>query len=243
MRAILTYHSIDSSGSPVSVDAAAFARHVDFLAAGRVAVLPLVELLASPPARDAVAITFDDGFENLASVAWPRLRERGLPATLFVVTDRAGGDNAWGGYDEPGIPRLPLLGWDALGALADEGLELGAHSRTHPHLESLDDARQEDEIAGSAAELERRTGRRPETFCYPYGTFDERAVRRAATSYRAACTTELAALPAAPDPHRLPRLDAYYYRAPGRLEAWGTPAFHAHLWLRRQARRARALLR
>ena len=45
MRAILTYHSIDGSGSPVSVDEAAFRRHVDWLASGAVDVVPLERIL------------------------------------------------------------------------------------------------------------------------------------------------------------------------------------------------------
>ena len=96
MRAILTYHSIDSSGSPISIDAQSFQRHVDFLASSKLKVVPLSEIV-SDSVEDALAITFDDGVVNFAAQAWPRLRDRGLPATLFVVTGRVGKDNAWGG--------------------------------------------------------------------------------------------------------------------------------------------------
>ncbi len=243
MRGILTYHSVDPSGSPISIAPEDFERHAAWLASGAVRVVPLAELLALPDDADACALTFDDGFESFAAEAWPRLRDRGLPATMFVVTGRVGTDNAWGGVDEPGIPRLPLMDWDALGRLAEEGLELGAHGRTHPHLDQLDDAAQADEIAGSADDLERRTGARPTTFCYPYGDLDARAVALARAHFARACTTELRALSAADDACRLPRLDAYYYRAPGTLEAWGSPAFRARLWARRAARDLRRRLR
>jgi peptidoglycan/xylan/chitin deacetylase (PgdA/CDA1 family) len=242
MRAILTYHSIDASGSPISVDEAAFAKHVRFLTSGRVRVVSLAELEHRSAPLDAVAITFDDGLANFAQHAWPLLREHGLPVTLFVVTRRAGQDNAWGDVRHPGVPDFPLLGWDALAKLAEEGVELGGHSRTHPHLESLPDGELEAEIAGCALDIAERTGRRPTSFCYPFGTFDGRAVACAARSYLRSCTTELRALSIDDAPHRLPRLDAYYYREPGRLEAWGSAAFRRHLWVRGTARKVRALL-
>ena len=46
MRAILTYHSIDSSGSPISLSEEAFRAHVRFFGSGRVAVVPLADLPA-----------------------------------------------------------------------------------------------------------------------------------------------------------------------------------------------------
>jgi hypothetical protein len=48
MRAILTYHSIDDSGSPISVDRAAFREHVTFLASGAVRVTDIAGVLAQP---------------------------------------------------------------------------------------------------------------------------------------------------------------------------------------------------
>ena len=242
LRAILTYHSIDDSGSPISLDAATFARHVEFLASGKVEVVPLERLAQVPDERHAAAITFDDGFDNFARLAWPLLRERRLPATLFVATARAGSDNAWSGSDVPGIPRLPLMDWSALRRLASEGLALGSHSRTHPRLTKSSPADLEHELAGSASDLEREIGARPRSFCYPYGDLDERVAAAARRHYTLGCTTELAALGAAPDPLLLPRLDAFYYRSPGRLEAWGSSSFRLHLGLRAAARRARAWL-
>ena len=241
MRAILTYHSIDASGSPISVDAPAFQRHVDFLASGKVKVVPLSSILTHSGA-DVVALTFDDGLSNFASEAWPRLRERELPATLFVVTAQVGKDNAWQGRRDSRVPHSRLLSWDELGNLATEGLELGAHSRTHPHLEQLSDANLVDEIEGSADDLLRFAGTRPNSFCYPYGTLDERAVTRVAAVYRQACTTDLSILDGRQSAHRLPRLDAFYLRGRGRLESWGELRFRARIQILRAARNLRARL-
>jgi peptidoglycan/xylan/chitin deacetylase (PgdA/CDA1 family) len=162
MRAILTYHSIDSSGSPISVAPDAFARHVVWLASGRVSVEPLAAIVqggdCAADGRDRVALTFDDAFENFGTVAWPRLRASGLPATVFVVSEHVGGTNRWDGVPAPGIPELPLLSWDALGACAAAGADIGAHSRTHPHLPDLPAAARQDELA-TATRLSRATPR------------------------------------------------------------------------------------
>ena len=242
MRAILTYHSIDPSGSPVSLDEGAFRRHVQWLASRRVQAVPLDWILRVPAERDAVALTFDDGFVNFADVAWPLLRHHDLPVTLFVATDRAGGDNRWDGRAQRGIPSLPLLGWDALARMVEKGLTLGSHSRTHRKLTELDDASLAEEVDGSAAEIERRTGVRPASFCYPFGQLDERVRQAVARTYALACTTELRVLAADDDPHRLPRLDVHYYRSAARLEAWGSAGFRRHLWVRSRARALRQAL-
>jgi len=242
VRAILTYHSIDASGSPISIDAASFGRHLDFLASGRVRVVPLEQVL-EVSSGDALAITFDDGLANFASEAWPRLRERGLPATLFVVSGQVGSDNAWQGRHDARVPRLKLLDWEELGKLAADGLELGSHSRTHPHFDTISEAQLVDELEGSAEDLLRLAGSRPQSFCYPYGSLDERSVARVARTYRRACTTELALLEESDCVHRLPRLDAFYFRGPGRLEAWGEFSFRVRIPLLRTARNLRAKLR
>jgi peptidoglycan/xylan/chitin deacetylase (PgdA/CDA1 family) len=242
MRAILTYHSIDRSGSPISVAPEEFRRHAAWLASGRVRVLPLADLAELAPDADAVALTFDDGFANFASEAAPLLAAHGLPATLYVVAGHVGGDNAWGGQSDPRVPRLPLLDWPALGRLAEQGVELGAHTRTHPHLTRVDADALEDELAGAAEAVRAETGRMPKSIAYPYGDVDARVAAAAGRRFGLGVTTELRALAAGEDSLRLPRLDMFYLRAPGRLEAWGTPRFAQRLWLRARARGLRALL-
>lgn len=241
MRAILTYHSIDPSGSPISISADAFRAHVRFLSSGAVPVVPLADL-PSRTAEPAVALTFDDAFANFADVALPLLRDHALPATLFVVSDRVGGDNEWGGHPVAGIPTLPLMDWDQLGAAASSGVEIGAHTRTHPDLAAVEATRLEDEVSGCADAIAARTGKRPASFAYPYGAVTEAAATVARRTYRQSCTTDLRALAPGDDLALLPRLDAYYFREPGQLEQWGTPRFRRRLWLRAQGRRVRRFM-
>ncbi len=242
VRGILTYHSIDDSGSVISIDPATFRSHVKWLASGEVQVASLERLHTLPADRHAVAITFDDGFQNFADVAWPLLKQHQMPVTVFVVTQRVGTNNAWGGKDERGIPTLPLMTWDTIRALVDEGLTLGSHGRTHARLPRLDDAALAEEIRRSADDIHRATAIRPGSFCFPFGEFDGRAVALARANYDVAVTTELATVPGKPDLHQLPRLDAYYYRRAGRLERWGSRSFDRYVSMRRLARNVRRLL-
>ena len=239
MKAILTYHSIDASGSVISVSEESFARHVEWLASGRVRVTTVEELLLLPDSADAVALTFDDGLRNFGDIAAPLLARHALPSTLFVVSDHVGRTNAWGGFGDPGVPILPLLDWDDLGRLAEQGVTLGAHTRTHPRLPTLAADDLADEICGAAQSIERHTGTAPLGFAYPYGNVSDDAASLVGTFYRWGCTTDLRTLREVEERSRLPRLDMYYFRERGRLESWGTTRFNYYLKLRSQARRIR----
>jgi len=241
VRAILTYHSLDDSGSVISVPPAVFARHVKWLRSGRVRVTSIPELLALPADVDAVALTFDDGFCNFAADAAPLLS--GVPVTLFVVSDHVGRSNEWGGRPARGIPTLPLLDWPALGRLADSGVTLGAHSRTHPDLTTISPAAIDDELAGCAEQLHRHTGVAPDLFAYPYGSVTPTVAAAVAAKFRWACTAELRQLHGHESMAELPRIDMFYFRRPGRLESWGSPGFHAYLAARRLLRSGREMAR
>lgn len=208
-----------------------------FLQGGRVKVVPLEDLVAATDAHDLVAITFDDGFANLDDHL-PALA--GLPATLFIVTEHVGGHNDWGGRRAPGIPHLPLLSWEQLGKWMRQGLRIGAHTRRHPHLPTMGDAELADELEGGLDRIRAELGVRPATFAYPFGAHDARVADAVRSRFREACTTELRFLQPGDDRATLPRLDMFYLRRPGQLEAWGSAAFRSRIRLRSLARRARA---
>lgn len=243
MRAILTYHSIDPSGSPVSCHPDAFARHVSWFASGRVRVTTIDELLQLPAGTDAVALTFDDGFTNFRDRAAPSLIDHGFPVTLFVVADRVGKVNSWDAGPRRNTPELPLLDWPALVRLQERGVTVGAHGMTHRSLTGLDPAAVEDEVRGSADQIEQQLGRRPSVFAYPYGHWNAEIAQKVAQTFRWACTVAFRTLRAAEEPVALPRLDMYYFQEPGSLDGWGTDWFKARIRLRHGLRRARAMSR
>jgi peptidoglycan/xylan/chitin deacetylase (PgdA/CDA1 family) len=242
MKAILTYHSVDESGSVVSIDERTFARHVRWLAASHVRVLPLDELPGARDDEDAVAMTFDDGLESFGRIAAPLLLEHGLPATLFVVTDAVGSTNQWRGRGDPGIPVQPLLDWSALGRLAAQGITLGAHTSTHLNLATAEPDDAEHEIVDSKARLARELGIVATTFAYPYGGVSQAARDVVAREFRYGVTTRLATLSTHDHPALLPRLDSYYFRTPGTLESWGTKRFRLRMGILAGARSVRGSL-
>ena len=239
MKAILTYHSIDDSGSVISVSRARFAEHVRWLAAGHVRVLSVPDLIAAPRGQPAVALTFDDAFANFATDAWPLLRGHGMPATMFVPTGFVGASNSWDAMPGGAMPQLKLMDWPTLARLRTDGLTLGAHTRSHPDLRRLPDGQLRDEIAGSFEDLTRETGQAAEGFAYPYGYHDDRVTDAVRQTCAWACTTSLAPLRGGENAHRLPRLDAYFLRGPGSLRRFGTIAFELYMSGRAAIRRFR----
>lgn len=239
MRAILTYHSIDDSGSVISIAPAVFRRQLDWLASEGVMVVSLDALMTLPNDAQAVAITFDDGLASTMTEAAPLLAERGWPATQFVVTQRVGLDNEW---RPAGRRRVPTLAWGDLARLASSGWEIGAHTRSHPHLTECGEADLIDEVAGSAADLKAQFGAAPRWFAYPYGSHDHRVREVAATVFSGACTTDLRSMGVAEDRMRVPRLDAYYLIEPVRRLGWGSAAFRGYLAGRRLMRAVRERL-
>lgn len=242
MKAILAYHSIDPSGSVISIHPDAFDRHLRAFERHGVRVAGLETLLSLDDDAHAVALTFDDAFENFATVAWPRLRDRGFTATVFVPTAFAGRTNGWTGGRRLQVPRLPLLDWAALARLAGDGVEIGSHTRSHPDLRTLDAGALLDEIEGAAEMIRAETGTHPVSFAYPFGFLDDAVAAAVARVHDRACTMEHRALRTAEDPLRLPRLDVFYLRRPESLPAWGSILFRGRIWARARARAVRATL-
>ena len=213
MRAVLMLHSVDSSGSAISLAAAELRGLLDLVRASGHRIGTLREVLESP-ARDTIALTFDDGMASLASEAAPLLSAEGATATLFLTTGYVGRDNHWPSQPTS-APRLPMLGWDQVEALHAAGWAIEAHSLSHPDLRTLSDDALAEQLEAPQREIARRLGRSPNAFAYPYGLLDQRVVDAVGQHYRDAFTTRMAVLPAAGlDPLRVPRVDSYYLRHP-----------------------------
>ncbi len=236
--AILTYHSLDSSGSVISVAPDTFRRHMELLAEYRIPVVPLSRIRQTDR---AVSITFDDGFANLEQHAIPLLAEYRFPATVFLVSGFCGHKNDWLGQS-PAVPRLPLLSWPTVQSLSSPLLEWGAHTVTHPNLANVSPATVEKEIRESRQAIEDRTGASVRAFAYPYGSVTPAAHAVASAQFETACGTRLRYLEPQGDPFHLPRLDAYYFRDPERLKTVLGRTGPAYIGLRRSLREGRAWL-
>jgi peptidoglycan/xylan/chitin deacetylase (PgdA/CDA1 family) len=120
--------------------------------------------------RRPVMITFDDAYANVAEHALPVLRRLGLTATVYVVTARIGASSAWD--VAKGLTTLRLMDPEQIQHWAGEGIEFGAHGRTHVNLTTLNGSQLAEEVEGSADDLADLLGVRTISFAYPYGSHD-----------------------------------------------------------------------
>ena len=188
---VLMYHSIEPQGqrppTEWAVTAKNFRKQIQFLKEegwNTACVSDLVHAETLPPRT--VVLTLDDGYSNNFEYGFRPLLEHGMRATWFIVTRDIGKQSSW---PDPGEPTRSLLNGRHLRQMAEAGMEIAAHTRTHPHLPSLDVAGIWEEVSSSKKELEDILGQSVTSFAYPYGEFNEdcvTAVKKA--GYRVACT-------------------------------------------------------
>lgn len=115
------------------------------------------------PAKPFI-VTFDDGYADFASNAWPILARLGVPATVFVVASKLGRTNDWDSEE----PQTPLLGPAAIRDLEAEGVEFGGHGFTHVALARVSPNEAREEIVRCHGALVGLLSRPPAVFAYPY---------------------------------------------------------------------------
>ena len=192
---VLLYHSISHDPPawirPYSVTPETFARQLELIAESGATGLSVGRYASGlstgePLPEQAVVITFDDGLADFRNQALPALRRAGLPVTLFVTTGFL--DGQAGG--EGGVARPPGI-WLDLASVLDlhaEGVEIGAHSHSHPHLDTLSVEAARVEIARPKEMLEGLIESPVVSYAYPHG-FHSPAVRRLVREcgYTSAC--------------------------------------------------------
>jgi peptidoglycan/xylan/chitin deacetylase (PgdA/CDA1 family) len=209
---ILMYHEVaecpPAATRRLSVAPASFDEQLAFLADEGFTGMTLSALAqafetgAPLPARPVV-ITFDDGYAGVARQAWPLLKKHGFPATVFVTT----GWISDAGPHAAGAPLGEMLAWDQIRELAAAGIEMAAHSHSHPQLDQLDDRALSHELRHSRELLEDGLGAPVRTLAYPYGYASKR-VRLATRAAGYSCAAAVRNVRATPfeDLYMLPRL-------------------------------------
>jgi peptidoglycan/xylan/chitin deacetylase (PgdA/CDA1 family) len=150
-----------------------------------VSVGELLRRVKGGNAANLVGLTFDDGYKDFLTDAIPVMEKFGFRGTVFAVAGKV--ENDWEHAYRP-RPQMELLSADQLRAVRERGMEVGAHSVTHPRLAELGPDLLEQEVGGSRRILGELLGEEVQGFCYPYGSLDAAAlasVRKA--GYRYAC--------------------------------------------------------
>lgn len=243
---VLTYHAIARGPAPLFIEPDLFADHLDRIAASGATVLTVCDLAAALrsgtlPDR-VVALTFDDGFADVAETAAQLLAERGLPATMFCVADHVGGVSDWA-TQPPSAPRLPLAGAGTLTALVAAGWEIGSHGATHAPLSRLTRDLRRHELERSRSRLEELLGEPIRSFAYPYGAVPDTGTQELrAAGYDAGCTTYVALATSTTSPFAISRVDAHYLRRGAQLTAVLEGRAPGYLAARRLAARVRRVV-
>lgn len=214
---ILQYHHIgDEFPVSTSVSLERFERHLKSIEDHGFTVVALPDLVArlrDGQLREAtdkqVAITFDDAYISVLTRAYPLLKARGWPFTVFVNT--ASVDSGTGG----------VLSWSQLKSMT--GVSIANHTRTHAHLirrlsgetDALWEVRIRQEIEQAESRIEQQTGQSHRLLAYPYGEYDWALLELVGAMGYAAVGQQSGAVGQLSDLRALPRFPfAGHYGAP-----------------------------
>lgn len=200
---VLMYHRVlpadavpDDIKPGMYVTTDTFAKHLDYLASHHevVSLDDIYEWLAGRRqfSRIPCAITFDDGWEDNYTHAFPLLRGHRMTATIFVITDQLG--------------RAHMMTWSQVREMEQTGISFGSHTATHPVLTALDEPAVRDELTRSWARLQDEVRRPSRWFCYPKGAYNNLSLGVARELYAAALSTEEGPIARGDDLHHLQRI-------------------------------------
>ena len=161
---VLNYHQIQNSPTSLSIPPADFDEQMHYLYShGYVSITPdelysgLNGEIELPP--KPVLITFDDGYADNYTNAFPILKYYGMRATIFVIPAFVG---VYSNY----------LTWDEMREMEDNGITIESHTMHHYKLEELPDDEIRSELLNSKLKIEEELGHPVEFLAYPTGTYN-----------------------------------------------------------------------
>jgi peptidoglycan/xylan/chitin deacetylase (PgdA/CDA1 family) len=250
---ILMYHSISETSETgvapyfrVCTAPAIFAQQVSFLAEAGYKSLTLAEaqkaLQSGVDLEKAVVITFDDGFRDFYTHAFPVLNRHGFSATMFLPT-------AYIAEERRSFKGRECLTWREVHEMRRAGMQFGSHTVNHPKLVELGWKEVEMELRDSKAEIEAKLGEAVETFAYPYAFPQANAEfsagfrqRLQEAGYRFCVTTEVGCVRRGDDALRWKRLPANSCDDASLLEAKLSGAYDWLAWPQRAVKTMKATL-
>jgi len=179
---ILMYHSIPDKADNIMdpyydlrVPIDSFTAQMQFLHDNSYNVIDLgqyvrVRAAAEALPAKAVAITFDDGYQDNYSNAWPVLKRFGFPGTVFLAPDLIDRGPRSGFFDQStGLDNsISFLRWGQVQEMSAGGMSFGSHTMSHPRLDELAEDEFTYEISASKNLIEEKIEKEIECFCFPY---------------------------------------------------------------------------
>lgn len=195
---ILMYHSISTiPGNSLGVPVPQFSEEMEWLHRQNYKTLTLEEFYQalvnkSPVPDKPILLTFDDGYSDNYSSAWPILHQYGFRATFFVITSSVG---------------KGMMTWNQLDELLRQGNSISSHTVHHPDLATLSSKQQENELLLSKKELENHLGNRVEALCFPSSRHNETTLRlMSQLDYKLGFTTQAGKVHLGDNPLALKRM-------------------------------------
>lgn len=206
---VLCYHIVESPQDPrMEISRDTFRQQMEYLEVTGYNVIPLRHLYeyidgqrtSLPP--NAVVITIDDGWRSTYTEAYPELKRRAWPFTVFIYPNIIG-------------RTATALSWSQIKEMSENGADIQSHSLSHPFLTRrrqilLDDNAYaswlQHELLDSKHVIEKHTGQPVEFLAYPYGDYDHRlAAAVGKAGYTAALTCDFGKVVKGSDPLRMKR--------------------------------------
>lgn len=249
---VLLYHSIHPAKRFASATPELFEDHIAWLR-DHCDLIPFEHVLtnAAGPRHDRpqVALTFDDGYEDVHRYALPVLERVGVPATFFLTVGLTEGnpDTAakMARLQGSSLEDVASLTWEQVVEMRDAGMAFGCHGVNHLNLAQADDGVVREEAMTAKQRLEERLGSQVTLFAYPFGKPKQHFSRRttaiiASCGFHLAATTTFGRVRPTTDPMALPRiaitmdpLEMFEAKVRGRLDLIGTYQRHTPGWITR----------
>lgn len=180
---VLMYHSVSDAPEDgvhpyyrVNTTPQQFAEQMRYLHESDCDVVPLREVARAASAgerskRTRVAITFDDGYRDFLTAAFPMMQKHHFPSSVFLPTAFIG--------DTPQIFKgKECLTWSEVRELRSAGVDFGSHTVSHPQLHAIGAAEVEREVRESKTVIEQKVGASIDSFSYPYAFPEQDAAFR-----------------------------------------------------------------
>ena len=199
---VLNYHKVDVLNHALSVSPQEFAKQMEYLYKNEYHTITPDQLMAylkygKQLPDKPIMITFDDGYLDNYTNAYPIMQKYGFTGTIFIVTNLVGHD-----------PRF--MNWDQVREMQQNGNVFGSHTVNHQSLTRLTNEQVMNELIQSRDEITQQLGKTPKYFAYPTGTYNPAIEKMVKTAgYKAAFTIEYGQVGADSDLYALERIPIF----------------------------------
>lgn len=196
---VLYYHSVDeNAANEVTITPEKLQEQLDYINDNNYVTITMTELYDhiennKPIPEKSILITFDDGYMNNYTEAFPMLKKLNMTATIFCV-----GNSLDGSY---------YLSKEAIKEMSDYGIDIESHTVNHVHLDTMSYDEQLLELKNSKNILEKITGKEVLSLAYPFGDYNDNTIKAAKDAgYKMGFTTKLGLSDRTDDIYKLDRI-------------------------------------